>query len=82
MDSPFLLRFGTRQCGNMAHYQIEFVSKSDGLKHKLLKRIPAPVDPKQHMYTLIWNAEEDSYEIEQDGELYHLGVISTDFSDF
>ena len=34
------------------------------------------------MYTLIWNAKEDSYEIEQDGELYHLGIISTDFSDF
>ena len=45
-NSPRVLRFGTRHCENMAQIQIEFVSKLDGKRHELERRIAAPVDTK------------------------------------
>eukprot|EP00353_Schmidingerella_taraikaensis_P007011 CAMPEP_0185575220 /NCGR_PEP_ID=MMETSP0434-20130131/6473_1 /TAXON_ID=626734 ORGANISM="Favella taraikaensis, Strain Fe Narragansett Bay" /NCGR_SAMPLE_ID=MMETSP0434 /ASSEMBLY_ACC=CAM_ASM_000379 /LENGTH=103 /DNA_ID=CAMNT_0028192033 /DNA_START=407 /DNA_END=718 /DNA_ORIENTATION=+ len=66
----------------MANYQLEFTSKLDGQVHELERRIAAPIDRNQHTYRLNWNAAQDSYEIEQDGELYSFGSISVDFSGF
>lgn len=56
------MRFGTRQCGNMVYYQIEFVGV-DGKKHVLERRIAAPIDRIQHTYRLNWKASEDAFEI-------------------
>ena len=60
-SSPNLLRFGIRQCKSMAYYEIEFVSKLDGQRHKLERLIAAPRDRNQHTYRLNWT--QDSYEI-------------------
>jgi len=44
LDSPFLLRFGTRQCGNLAFYLIEFESAQDDKRHEMSRMISAPLD--------------------------------------
>ena len=82
LDSPRVLRFGTRHCGNMAQIQIEFVSMLDGKRHELGRRVAAPVDKNQHTYRLNWASKEDSYTIVQDGELLVEGTISEDFDGF
>ena len=60
-SSPNLLRFGIRQCKSMAYYEIEFVSKLDGKRHELDRRVAAPYDRLQHTYRLEWNPQKDSY---------------------
>lgn len=61
LDSPRILRFGAHHCQEMALIRIEFVSKLDGKRHELDRRVAAPYDRLQHTYRLEWNPQKDSY---------------------
>ena len=86
-ESPRVLRFGTYY--NLeemkAYFQIEFMSAADNKKHVLEQFIFAPIDDREHTFTLNWNSAEDSYQIIQDGVVLNndkQGMISLDFSGF
>ena len=61
------------------------MSAADNKKHVLEQFIFAPIDEREHTFTLNWNSAEDSYQIIQDGVVLNndkQGMISLDFSGF
>ena len=79
VESPYVLRFGTRKCKSIAYFQVAFRSALDGQMRELSDLVFAPLDRGQHTYRLNWTAMSDNHEILQENHLVSAGKISEDF---
>ena len=72
-SSPYVLMFGPDKCGsnNKVHVIFKHKSPKDGeLEEKHLKDPPKmPSDKAPHMYTLLVNTKEHTYEVKIDGKV-------------
>ena len=82
-SSPYVLMFGPDKCGsnNKVHVIFKHKSPKDGeLEEKHLKDPPKmPSDKAPHMYTLLVNTKEHTYEVKIDGKVEKEGSIFEDF---
>jgi len=82
-SSPYVLMFGPDKCGsnNKVHVIFKHKSPKDGeVEEKHLKNPPKmPTDKAPHMYTLLVNTKDHTYEVKIDGKVEKSGSVFEDF---